>query len=136
MEAAMEIAASDAEGGSSPTPAEMSPECRKELEESAKRVAASRGHSAKASSGSSSSTGEGASAASQRGKTDSSDAANNSAQSTIVLVVSLLALFGAVVGYIIYINANMSQGGTKKSMRKKVCSMGLLWIIHVYCFFL
>jgi cobalamin biosynthesis Mg chelatase CobN len=103
----------------------VSDACRQEIQDSASRMAGKdkkgKGTSRRSSSSSSS---QGKSrvtgTSTEADKTDSTD---SSTQSVLLVVAALVLLFGAVAGYVIYVNVRMmsQQGIQKKStMRKKV----------------
>jgi cobalamin biosynthesis Mg chelatase CobN len=136
MEAAMETSLSQsqtqaqAESSSSSSAAgDVSDSCKLEIQESAQRVAGEKrdktahtGSGPGSASSSSSSSSGGVAAAAAEEAAAAAAAAKSSSQSVLLVVAALVALLGAVVGYIVYVNANLSQHGKgqKKSLRKKV----------------
>lgn len=120
MEAVMESAQSQSSSSSS---GDVSPACKEEIQASAQRVAGSgRGKTNKRSSSASSSSSSSGGGDTTSQKEDAASVAKDSSQSILVVVAALFLLFGIVIGYAIYANANLSQqgGSQKKSLRKKV----------------
>ena len=127
VEAAMETA--QPRDPDSSSPGDVSPACREEIQASARRVAGSMKGGQKVTSKGSSSSRTGDTTTQQQEEAaaaaaaTAADAAKRSSQSILVVVAALVALFGAVIGYAFYVNANSSPVSQKKAVRKKVRCM-------------
>lgn len=108
---------------SQPLSSHVSTTCQEEIRASAQRAA---GTKDKVLYSSPRETVSGVSKIDEEGDADNTSA-NNRTHSVIVVVVSLVAVFGTIIGYILYVNTALSQQvGTKKALRKKVRATLLL----------
>ena len=111
MEAAMEVR------DSTKAEPDISESCKLEIQASAQTVAGSREKPTKVSA--SASTTKDAPGVDKTKDTTEAIKESDTRKSVILIVVSILGLFGVAIGYIVYVNASQG-GGNKKSSKKKV----------------